>query len=275
MWLIWVFSLMVFVGLFAGLLARKRSSREFAADFDLETISEDYAAITNPLAGFSIAAAIFLANLSGVAEPSYFADVMALYLIAFLMLMATAIIYASFRVARMRSLPQNSYEIHCVLFIVSNLSFYLSLSVSWLGLRPLLLSIGLPYLADVFKWLLLFALFAGAIRLGAWLHTLLGVRLMASVLIPVVPMAAAIAYGQALAGRSAAAWPNSNPVLSFGLLVFAIGALGGGVETSMITFYGQQGFHHRLLRFGNMLIAPYVGIAITAITLLWFSIALE
>lgn len=253
MWLVGILPLMILVGLFAGFLPGKRGSTEFATDFDLMSLSEEYSAITGPLAGFSIAAAIFLANLSRIAEPAFFADVMALFLIAFIMLMATAIIPASFRAARMDSLPEHHHEVHCVLFIVSNLIFYLSLSVSWLGLRPRLLSIDLSSLADVFTWLLLFALLAGATGLGAWLHTLLGVKLLPSVLVPVVPMAAAIVYGLTLAQRFPALWPPVNPVLSLAILVFAIAAVGGGVKTSMITFYGQRRFHHRLRRLGNML----------------------
>lgn len=172
-----------------------------------------------------------------------------------------------------RERTEHHHEVHCMLFIVCNLIFYLSLSVSWLGLRPLLLSMELSSLADFFTWLLLFSLFAVAIRLGAWLHTLLGVRLLASLLVPVIPVVAANLYGLTFAPRSTIFWPAANPVLLLAVLVFAVGAVGGGVETAIITFYGQHEFHQRLLRFGNILIVSYLSAAITAVALLWFSIA--
>lgn len=273
MWLIGILSLMILVGGISGFLSRKQSSSTFATDFDLESISMAYARITAPLAAFSVAAAIFLANLARTTQTSYFVDVMASYLIAFIMLVATAIFYATFQSAKMLSLPEDHRKVHCMLFITCNLAFYISISVSWLGLRPLLLSIGLSSLASVFTWILLFTVLAGAIRLGAWLHTLLGLRLLASMLVTIFPIIAAIIYGLTLAPLSNILWPKTNPVLSLVVLVFAVGAIGGGVETSMITFYGQSKFHHILLRMGDKLIVPYISAAITAIALLWFSIA--
>lgn len=273
MWLVGVLSLMVIIGGIAALLSQLRGPAPFATDFDLDSLSASYARITAPLGAFSVAGAVFLANITREVENVFFVDVMALFLIAFIMLMATAIIYATFRSANLLSLPETHHDVHCMLFIVCNLLFYMSLSVSWLGLRPLLLSIELSRLADVFTWILLFALLAGAVRLGAWLHTLLGVRFLPSVLIPVIPMVAVVIYGQALAPRFTFFWPEANPVLTFAILVFTFGAIGGGAETAMISFYGNREAHHRLHRIGNILIAPYVSVGIAAVTLLWFSIA--
>lgn len=275
MWLIGAISLMSLVGGIAGFLSRTRNTPIFATDFNLELISEEYARIVAPLAGFSVAAAVFLANLLRVAQSTFFVDVMALFLIAFIMLMGAAIMFATFRGGGLQSLPERQHEVHCMLYIVCNLMFYLGLSMSWLRLRPLLISIDLFNLANVFTWLLLFTLLAGAIRLGAWLHTLLGVRLIASILVPVIPIIAAIVYGLTLAPQSTIFWPAAKPVLSIAILVFAIGSIAYGVETVMITFYGQHEFHHRLLRIGKRLLIPYLSAAITAIGLLWFAVALE
>lgn len=273
MWLVGILSLIVIIGGITALLGRKRNPAPFATDFDLDSLSASYARITAPLGAFSVAGAVFLANLIREVENVFFVDVMALFLIAFIMLMATAIIYATFRSAKLLSLPDHHHDVHCMLFIICNLLFYMSLSVSWVGLRPLLLSIELSSLADVFTWVLLFSLLAGAIRLGAWLHTLLGIRFLQSVFIPVIPIVAVVIYAQALAPRFTLLWPEANPVLTFAILVFAVGAIGGGVETAMITFYGNREAHHRIQRIGNMLIAPYVSAGIAAVTLLWFSIA--
>lgn len=273
MWLIGVLSLMLLVALLARVLDRRRDPAPFAADFDLEAVSAAYGLITGPLAGFSVAATVFLANLARVVETSFFEDVMALFVIAFIMLIGTAIIHATFRGARLKALPGHHHEVHCILFIISNLGFFLSLSVSWLGLRPLLLAIELSELAELVKWILLFAVLAGAIRLGAWMRALLGVKLLSSVLIPVLSVAAAALYGLTLEARAPLVWPEANPVLSLAVLVFAVGAFGGAVETAMITFYGDPEFVQRMRRIGNRLIAPYAASAIAAVGLLWYSIA--
>lgn len=273
MWLIGVLLLMILVGVIAGLLSKNRNTPRFAADFDLASLTEAYAKIVAPLGGFSVAAGVFLANLSRVAETSSYVNVMALFLIAFIMLMGSALMYATFQSARLQSLPERHQEIHSMHFIVCNLMFFLSLSMSWLGLRPLLKSIGLASLGEIFTWVLLFTLLVGSIRLGAWLHTLLGVNLFASLFVPLFSIAAAAIYGLSFAQRLAIFWPDTNPVLSFAILIFALGGVALGVETSMIIFYGNEKLHHLLHRIERRVIVPYLVVSITAIGLLWFSVA--
>lgn len=204
MWIIGVLSLVILVGAVTGIFSRKRTSPTFVTEWDLESLSGEYAAIIAPLAGFSVAAAVFLANLSRVARTSYFADVMALFLIALIMLMATAVMFATFRSARLGPSPSEELlSVHSMLYLICNLGFYLSLSMSWLGLRPLLLSIELSALAEVFTWVLLFSLTLGAIRVGAWLHIFLGTKMLASLLVPIIPIVTVVAYGLVLAPQSA------------------------------------------------------------------------
>jgi hypothetical protein len=212
MWLVGLSALAVLTGALSGLLAARRSFPVGSAKWDLGSLSGAYAAIIAPLAGFTVAASVFLANLSRVAQTPYFADVMALFLIAFIMLMGTGVMFATFRsVALDAPATTDQMAVHSMLYLVANLGFYLSLSMSWLGLRPLLLSIGLSTLASVFTWILLFSLLAGALRLGAWCHTLLGVSSLASVAIPVISIAAAIAYGSVFARGPSALWPLTDP----------------------------------------------------------------
>ncbi|MGH2360678.1 MAG: hypothetical protein ACRDGM_09095 [bacterium] len=273
MWLIGVLSLMILVGVLVGFISRSRTSPTLAADWDLESLSGAYAAIVAPLAGFSVAAAVFFANLTRVTQTVFFDDVMALFLVAFVMLISTAVMFATFRSARLRSsADENQQSIHRSLYMVCNLGFYLSLSMSWIGLHPLLLAVGLSTLADIFTWVLLFALLAGAIRVSVWAHVLLGVGFPAFLSIPIVPMLAAIVYGLTVRSRLAF-WPTTNPALLLAVLVFAVAAVGYGFETAMIIFYGRPEYHRRLRRIASMLIIPYLSAGITIIALLWFATA--
>lgn len=79
MWLVSVLSLMILVGGTLGLLNRFRFSVAPATEWDLESLSATYAGIIAPLAGLSVAATVFLANLTRVAQTPFFADVMALF----------------------------------------------------------------------------------------------------------------------------------------------------------------------------------------------------
>lgn len=190
------------------------------------------------------------------------------------MLMGTAVMFATFQSAKLRAQSGDDHlAVHHMLFVVSNLGFYLALSLSWLGLRPLLLSIGLSTLASVFTWVLLFSLLAGATRIGAWLHTLLGMRPLQSFSVPLLSMVAAIVYGFTFAPRYSALWPAANPVLSLALLVFAVGALAFALETTMIILHSRPETHRRLRRIGTIFFVPYLSAGITAITLLWVSVA--
>jgi hypothetical protein len=62
-------------------------------------------------------------------------------------------------------------------------------------------------------------------------------------------------------------------VLSLAVLVFAIGSVGFAFETAMISVHHKADSHKRLRRTLEVLITPYLGLAITAIALLWYSIA--
>lgn len=271
MWLVGLFALVVLTAALSGWLATGRRSPADSLRWDLASLSGAYAAIISPSAGFTVAASVFLANLSRVARTPYFGDVMALFLIAFVMLMGTAVMFATLRSAALNApTTTDQTAIRSILYLVSNLGFYLSLSMSWLGMRPLLLSVGLSTLARVSTWILLFSLLAGALRLEAWLHTLLGVKPLASVAIPVVSIAAAITYGSVCARGLSVLWPSTNPVLSLAVVVFAIGSVGFAFETALISLHHKVEFHGRLRRTLDGLITPYRGLAIT---LLWYATA--
>ena len=65
----------------------------------------------------------------------------------------------------------------CVMFILVTATASPSgVALTMLGLHPLLIYIELEDIAEIMAWLLLFSLFAGGNRLGAWMYALLGTR---------------------------------------------------------------------------------------------------
>lgn len=84
---------------------------------------------------------------------------------AFIVLIGTALMFATSRSASWDS-AETEVAAVCrrTMYVLANLCFYLGVSMSWLGLHPLLVAIELNHLASVFSWLLLFTIFAGALR---------------------------------------------------------------------------------------------------------------
>ena len=175
MWIIGIVTLFIVVGSIQLVLIGKLEAITFSARWDISRLSKAYSGIVSPLAAFSVASAVLLANLLQRSKnPEAFADVMALFFIAFIILVGTAVTLAPGQGALPNGEDAEDFHIgRRVLYILSMLGFFLGLSMSWMGLYPLLVAIDLPVVADVFSWVLLFAVLAGASRLGSWTHTLL------------------------------------------------------------------------------------------------------
>lgn len=272
----WLLGVLLWMSLIAGIVAfanRKPRAIPSSARWDIASLAGAASGIVSPLASFSVAAAVFLANLTRAAQSPAFADVMAMFLIAFIILMGTAIMYATDRSIREDPQFSEDFEVTSrVLFILSTAAFYLGIMTSWTGLHPLLLSIDLIELAAVFAWLLLVAILAGGVRMAAWLYSLLEIRSVTAATIPVVAFTGVAFYKLALAPRFPALWPQANPVLSFAVLVFAIAAAAIGVESVVIAFNGDMRLHVLFRRLGRTILPSYVALAITAVIFLWFSV---
>jgi hypothetical protein len=215
---------------------------------------------------------VFLANLARSSDSRAFEQVIALFLVAFIVLIGTALTFATFRGVVAAGEPSEDFIIsRRVMYILTNLGFYLGLNLGWLGLLPLLRAIQLDELAQVFSWLLLFSILSGSMRQGAWASSLLGASKFASYGVTVVAGLAAAAYRMALVPLFGALWP-ANPTLTFAIVVFAFGGLIFSVETTMIRFNGGETAERRLARLGLLIVPPYMACAATSLLLLWFSL---
>lgn len=274
MWVIPVTILIVATSFIALLLAGRTRPPVPKAAWDLDILSTAYAALVSTLAALSIASTIFLANLTLARELEAIPDVMAMFLIGFMIEVGAAIMFATTRSwVPEPSETEGHVTSHRLMYILSNATFYLGLTITWIGLRPLLVTLNMPTLATVFLWLLAFVTLSGAARLGSWLHSLLGVRLLACVAIPVVGLAAPAIYRFAIAAFAPSFWPQRFPTLAMGLVAFGIGGISYGFETAMIALRGNTRLHSVIERVGSRALTAYVQAVAIAVGLVLVSTA--
>jgi hypothetical protein len=276
MWLVGVLALLIISSGFTMFLGRKQRRNFSPVPWNVGDLSTAYTIIVGPLAAFTIASTLFLANLNVVRASRSFVDVIALFLIGFIMLVGTAIMFATNR-GKLTGASQGAELpfLRRVMFILSNVGFYLGLTVSWLGLRPLLVSLEIKTLADVFTWLLAFTVFAGAARLSSWLYSLLGVKAVACVSIPLIGLLTPGIY----VGILMKAFPSlrlaQNSTLVIGVLTFALGTMAFAWDTVMIALEGTLPINRAIQRGGVMALLAYVQAIVTAVGLLWYTVAMS
>lgn len=275
MWVLPVMVLLVATALLALLLTGKTRRPVPATVWDLDILSTAYAALVSTLAALSIASTIFLANLNLAQASEAFPDVMAMFLIGFMIQVGAALMFATTR--SWMPAPEEAVRhvvSHRLMYVLSNAAFYLGLTVTWIGLRPLLVTLNMPTLATVFLWLLAFVAFSGAARLAAWLYSLLGVRPLACAAIPVIGLAAPAIYRFVIVTYVPSFWPQRLPTLAMGVVVFCIGAMAFAFETAMIALRGSTRLHSVMERVATRALTAYMQAVATAVGLLLISTAL-
>ena len=244
-----------------------------ARHWDLGGLGVDYAMILASFGGFTVTGAIFLAELREDGSAQAYADVIALFLTAFVILTGTAVSYATLRNAVHPEDSSIELQVsHRVMYVLATTCFFLGVCLSLLGLLPMLVAIGLAQVAQTFSWLLLFVVLAGGMRLGAWLHSLLGMEARAAILMPFISLGGALAYRAAASTVLPWAWPGSQATLLFSILVFVLAAFAFFIETSMIRMQHRDDAHGALYRFGPALVPVYSSCGVTAILLVWLSL---
>jgi hypothetical protein len=147
--MMWFVGTLLFVAIWATVvlvLGWQPRAVQSPPPWDIAAVGAGYTGIIGTLAGFSIASAIFIAGLSGARASPVFTTEIGMLLIAFLILVFSALILAS-----TPKTPTNGDAVSQMLaHFLANFGGCLGLTVSWLALVPLLDLLGLPSLADVF-----------------------------------------------------------------------------------------------------------------------------
>jgi protein-S-isoprenylcysteine O-methyltransferase Ste14 len=162
--------------------------------WDIAGTARTYTTIVGTLAGFSVTSSIFIANLSVARRSTNFEGVIALFLIAFLVFISSAMQFGT--TPNLTGPGSEGYRtVQEYSYLLANASFYLGLCLSWLGLPLLLAAIGLDYLADVFAWMVLFAILGGAMRVSSsGLNIFTRIQLLSGLSLPFICFGAAAIY---------------------------------------------------------------------------------
>jgi hypothetical protein len=154
-----------------------------------------YTSVIGPLAAFSVASAIFMAGVSVNRQTPAFQTMIGMLLIAYIVFTGTAMMFAS---TPGRSAPNASDEDFARLqrfsLAIAMLGYGVGVSIAWLTLRPLLVAIELPELADTFIWVLLVTTVAACARWMLFLYRLFETRRIVAGLMLLLSLAFASVY---------------------------------------------------------------------------------
>jgi len=273
MWVLGMILLFVFGAALAARIGWRTPRGLPAALIDIPKLSTSLTGIVGTLSGFTIASAIFLANLDTFRGSPSFGAVMGLFLIAFQILIATAIMFAIVpSLSSKTKQDDNAVQTQRILYSLSSTGFFLGLSLSWLGLIPLLQGLELDFLASLFSWLLLLALLAGGANLAIFLHTDLGAKLAAALAIPPLAFLSAGIFRLLAATSAPFLWPPRDAPLMFGITGYVLAAIGFSLQTAIVASFGRPAAQAFLRASGHRLLIVFVQATITAVALTWLSV---
>ena len=272
MWLLGVAFLLLITCSISPLVAGRRV--EAATEiWDVTGTDRTYTTIVGTLAGFSVTSAIFIANLAQLVKSAAFESVMALFLVAFLIFISAAMQFGT--TPNLPNPPSQAYQtIQGLSHLLANGSYYMGLSVSWLGLPLLLSAVGLRYLSEIFLWLLLFAILAGSVRLcSASLSIFAGTSCRAALTVPALCFAGSCFFSLVLARQFRELLPQEHGPALFAVICFVIAAVGFALQSSIAASLQKEASSVAFAKVGGRLLVAYTGGLVTASSLLWLAVA--
>ena len=230
--------------------------------------------IVGTLAGFSVGGSIFIANLSLARESDAFESLMAMFLVAFLIFISSAIQFGT--TPNLDDAPDDTYRtIQDYSYLLANASLYLGLCLSWLGLPLLLLAVGLDYLGEIFSWLVLFAIVGGALRIASsGLNILARVEYKSSVALPLICFALAAGY-YAFGDSIDDLRPAEHGPALFAVWCFAVAAFGFSLQSTMVGSLRSAASAEMTVKYGRTLLVLISTATFTTTALLWFAVKSE
>ena len=273
MWLVGVLCLVAVAAAVVTWLGRSPRPGMTGPPWDIPGLAGPYTGVVGTLAGFSVASAIFIANLSLARESPTFAAIIGMPLVSFLTLVTSAMVYSSTPNEKPAGEDDPDAAVRRLSHLLGNTTYYLGLSIGWLALPPLLEALRLPDLATGFAWLLLVALVLGGGRLAILVYRLTAAPATACLALPVVGIALAGLYRAVAARAAPSLWPAGDAALPFAFVSFGVAALGFGLQSSLLLAHGNGPARERLDREGRRAALAYVATAVTVVALAWFAVA--
>jgi len=240
--------------------------------WDVSRMSASFTTVVGLLAGLSVASAVFLANLTAVRQSPDFGLVMAMFLLAFTILIATAMLFAT--VPNLPEPPDDRdyVRLQRTSYLLAVMSYALGLSVAWFAIRPLLLALDLAEVADVFVWVLFVSLVGATLRVAMNLSRHGGYSAKSVATLVVVGIGLPIAY-RALAGAVPGLWPPGNASFVFTVLAFGIGTFGFLAETVLHGTYRRSAVANAAFGEAHRIILGYGAATVATSTFLWLAVS--
>ncbi|MCD6057638.1 MAG: hypothetical protein K0Q89_1168 [Thermomicrobiales bacterium] len=270
MWI--VGTLIMFAVGVAAIVAIGRTPRAMPGPppWDISSLGGTYTGIVGTIAGFSVASAIFIAGLDVARTSPLFATVMGMLLAAFLILVFSALIYAS---------TPNALNIadHAVAqalsHVLANMCGCLGLALSWLALVPLLQMLELPSLAVVFTWQLLFVTLAAAGWVAVFAYDLTTASARACLALPVLGFGLVGFYRLIAARLWPALWPATDAALQFAFIAMGVAGMIMAFHLGLLAAHGSEAGRRRLQRSAHRVALAYSEVQIMTAGLIWLAVA--
>ena len=239
--------------------------------WDISSQGGTYTGILGTIAGFSVASAIFIAGLDVARFSPVFATVMGMLLVAFLILVFSALIYAS-----TPNLPRVDDQAvsQSLSHALANMCGCLGLTLSWLALVPLLQMLGLPSLAVTFTWLLLFVVVAASGWVALFAYHLTSATVRACLAIPILGFGLAALYRLVAARLWPAVWPATDAALKFAFVALIVAGVILNLHLALLAAHGSEKGQRLLRRDGHRLVLAYSAAYSLAVGLTWLAIAM-
>jgi hypothetical protein len=238
--------------------------------WDISSLGGTYTGIVGTLGGFSVTSAIFVAGLEGAQASPAFAEVIGMLLIAFLILVFSALMYAS---APNAPADTANTVIPPLSHLLANMCGCLGLAMSWLALVPLLRLLSLPGLAAAFTWLLFSVTIAGACWVALFAYHLTLANVHACLALPVLGFTLPAIYRLAVARLWPALWPTSDAVLHYAFVALGVAGIVFAVHLSLLAIYGSASTVRFLSRNEHLLALALSAAYALSVGFAWFAVA--
>jgi hypothetical protein len=267
--------LALLVALAITVVGRRLRSTLPGSPWDIAQVATTYTGILGLLAGFIAAAAIFVAGLSGQASAPELPTMLAMYLTAFIGLIAASHMFGTLpNLVNPKATDPTvdpAAAVQRLGFILSFVCYYLGIALSWLGIQPLLLVLGQRQLSALFALSSLVVVVAGMGRLAMFLYTLTPISGSACLAMPVIGTGVAFFYRLATLRWIPQLWPQGDAPVQLAVVSFGIITVAFAAETALLALGSNNWLRNRLWDVGMRLLLAYVQIVVTVVTLLWFA----
>jgi hypothetical protein len=237
--------------------------------WDIPSQGGTWTSIVGTLAGFSVASAVFIAGFDVARTSPAFATVIEMLLLAFLILVFSALTYAS-----LPNAADADDETQSLSHALANMNGCMGLAICWLAFVPLLEMIGLPALAGNFTWLLFFVALAAGEWTALFAYRLTRASGRVCLAIPVLGFGLPALYRLGVVPVVPALWPISDVALHFAFVAVVVAGLVLTAQAGLLLTYGDTSVQQRLWRHGHCIVLGLSAATVLAVGLTWFAVAM-